>query len=694
MSDGPPGASPSIRHLYQRVHALEARVRDAVERFRASEPDADDRFRGLYISDTEVDRLLTTESVPPAPDAEAAAYVERVEAHADADEANGCELALRQLGRSFGLDGYDLELLLVVLAPELDPRFERLYAYLHDDVSRRRASAGLALALCGAPRGSGPERRRLGPASPLVAGDLLTFDELERPFLTRPLRIPDRVVAHLLGDDAPDTSIAPLLTTVPAAATGDVELLVNALNAGIKLIYVREAAPSAGASLAAAALQRVGLAAVTLDLSRLATVDDVQDLARHAAREARLRKGALVAGPVEAVADRGAHAVRAFGEADGTVVLTGARAWDPAWSHEVPFTVEATMGDDSERRRLWLDALEDDQLLDADPVAATQHFRLAPQQIHRAGRAARVSALATQRPLTPADLCAGARAQNGAGLDRLARRIEPRSSWDDLVLPASVSVQLRELVARVRQRDHVLDDWGMGATSSKGRGIKALFAGDSGTGKTMSAEVVARELGLDLYVIDLSTVVDKYVGETEKNLDRIFGEADRINGVLLFDEADALFGKRSEVKDAQDRYANVEVAYLLQRMEQFEGLAVLTTNLRSNLDEAFSRRLDALVDFPMPDEADRRRLWTHNLAGDAPQADDIDLRFLAAAFKLSGGSIRNVVLGAAFLAAEQNQPIAMADLIKATAREYRKLGHLCAEAEFGAYFALISSPRD
>src|SRR5205807_5666091 len=185
----------------------------------------------------------------------------------------------------------------------------------------------------------------------------------------------------------------------------------------------------------------------------------------------------------------------------------------------------------------------------------------------------------------------------------------------------------------------------------------ALFAGESGTGKTMSAEVVARDLGLDLYVIDLSTVIDKYIGETEKNLDRIFSEADRVNGVLLFDEADAIFGKRSEVKDSHDRYANVEVAYLLQRMELFDGLAVLTTNLRANVDEAFTRRLDAVVDFPMPEEPDRSRLWRQNLKPSMPQGDDIDLAFLARRFKLSGGNIKNITVTAAYLAAEDDRPV-------------------------------------
>jgi SpoVK/Ycf46/Vps4 family AAA+-type ATPase len=318
-------------------------------------------------------------------------------------------------------------------------------------------------------------------------------------------------------------------------------------------------------------------------------------------------------------------------------------------------------------------------------------FRLTPEQVHRAARAARQQAAAEDRPLGAADLHTGARSQNAAGLERLARRIEPEAGWDDLVLPDAVVAQLEDLTARARHRDLVLDAWRMGRRSSKGRGITALFAGDSGTGKTMSAEVVAGDLGLDLYVIDLSTVVDKYIGETEKNLDRIFVEADRVNGVLLFDEADAIFGKRSEVKDSHDRYANVEVAYLLQRMELFDGLAVLTTNLRSNVDEAFTRRLDTIVDFPMPEEDDRRRLWEKHLRPELPREDDIDLDFLARAFRLSGGNVRNIAVTAAYLAARHDRPVSMADLIRGTESEYRKLGHLCVEAEFGQYYRLLGS---
>jgi SpoVK/Ycf46/Vps4 family AAA+-type ATPase len=240
----------------------------------------------------------------------------------------------------------------------------------------------------------------------------------------------------------------------------------------------------------------------------------------------------------------------------------------------------------------------------------------------------------------------------------------------------------------------VLDVWKMAGPSARRRGLTALFAGPSGTGKTMAAEVLAGELGLDLYTVDLATVVDKYVGETEKNLDRIFAEAERINGVILFDEADALFGKRSEVSDAHDRYANVEVAYLLQRMELFEGIAILATNLRANLDEAFTRRLDTLVDFPEPEKEYRRLLWERSLGRDMPRAEDLDLGFLAQSFKLSGGAIRNITTAAAYAAAESARPLEMRDLVRATQREYLKLGRMVVESEFGPYYELLSEANN
>jgi len=369
-------------------------------------------------------------------------------------------------------------------------------------------------------------------------------------------------------------------------------------------------------------------------------------------------------------------------------VLTGRRGWDPGWARAAPLALDVRPPATEERVRLWAVTL-DGAAPELDLEAETAQFVLAPEQVARAAAAARIAAGLDGGEVTAEHVRAGARAQNAAGLERLARRIRPAVGWDDLVLPQRTLVELRELAARARHRDLVLGDWAMRPGGGRGRGVIALFAGDSGTGKTMSAEVIAGHLGLDLYTVNLATVVDKYVGETEKNLERIFAEAAHVNGVLLFDEADAIFGRRSEVRDAHDRYANIESAYLLQRMESFDGLAVLATNLRANLDEAFTRRLDAIVEFPMPDEAERRRLWDRCLGADLPRAGDLDLEFCAAAFELPGGSIRSIAVTAAYLAADACRPVGMVDLIHAVHREYRKLGRLSLEAEFGPYHHLV-----
>jgi hypothetical protein len=683
----------SARHLAGRLGLVADRVHLAVERRRVGDPDPDDRFRGLYVSEAQVDHLLGGGHGPllgPDPDGSAAARRASIEAGANAAEAAGDEVRLRRIARSFALEPLDVELLLVALAPDLDPRFERLYGYLHDDVSRRRASVGLALELSGVGEGSGAGRARLGPLAPLVAGGLLVVEDADRPFLTRALRVPDRVAAHLLGDATPDAAVEALATIAAAHDAAGTDALEGGLRAGARLAYVRERIGTAAVTLAARALGRVGPPPVVVDLGRLVPGDDPREAAAAAIREARLRGTGLVAGPLDVVAERGPGAVRAWAEAACPVVLHGSRGWDPTWSRSVPFILDPDLPSAAERRAVWLASLDGTASADLGAAVAALPFRLAPEGVARAAEAGRLAAAAAGRDLVVGDVAAGARAQNAAGLERLARRLEPRVTWSDLVLPPDVLEQLRELTGRARHRDLVLDEWGMARTSLKGRGVTALFAGDSGTGKTMSAEVIAGSLGLDLYVIDLSTIVDKYIGETEKNLDRVFTEADRVNGVLLFDEADAIFGKRSEVKDARDRYANVEVAYLLQRMEQFDGMAILTTNLRANVDEAFLRRLDAIVDFPLPEIDDRRRLWERNLSAGVPKADDIDLDFLARRFTLSGGNIRNIAVGAAYLAAEARRPLGMESLVRETAREYRKLGRLCVEAEFGPWFALVA----
>jgi SpoVK/Ycf46/Vps4 family AAA+-type ATPase len=321
-------------------------------------------------------------------------------------------------------------------------------------------------------------------------------------------------------------------------------------------------------------------------------------------------------------------------------------------------------------------------------------FRLSIRQIADAAEVARVAAAArgAQAPAST-DLDLGARRASSTRIGELATRLEPAYAWQDLVLPARQLEVLRSISSYLRHRDLVLSEWGYEQAVARDQGLKVLFAGESGTGKTMAGQVITHDLGLELFRIDLATVVSKYIGETEKNLDRIFRAATGSNAILFFDEADALFGKRSEVRDAHDRYANIEVAYLLQKMESYPGAVILATNFRQNMDDAFLRRLDFVIDFPFPEAGDRERIWRLLLPAPAPIEEDVDVAFLAAQFKLSGGGIRNASLAAAFLAAEDGGRIGMAHLVKGVALEYGKLGRLTLESDFERFHELIR-PRN
>ena len=320
-------------------------------------------------------------------------------------------------------------------------------------------------------------------------------------------------------------------------------------------------------------------------------------------------------------------------------------------------------------------------------------FRLSMGQIVEAAEVARLAAGARgEAGPTPSDLDLGSRQASSSRLGELASRLPPGYRWVDLVVPERQLELLQSISAYLRHRDRVLSDWGYDRSVARTQGLKVLFAGESGTGKTMAAQVLAAELGLEIFRVDLATIVSKYIGETEKNLDRIFGAADGSNAILFFDEADALFGKRSEISDSHDRYANIEVAYLLQKMEGYAGAVILATNYRRNIDDAFVRRLDFVIDFPFPEAEDRKRIWRLLLPEEAPLADDLDIDFLATQFKLSGGSIRNCSLSAAFQAADDEGVIGMRHLVRAVALEYGKQGRLTLEADFEHFHELIRTP--
>ncbi|MFF9911652.1 ATP-binding protein [Streptomyces sp. NPDC013457] len=714
------GDPAGLAHLWKRLARVELRVRDAVAARHATDPNPDDPYRGQYLTPEGAERLLSAPAAfHPGPGSAART--------ADAAPASAGS-RLRRLAEDFGLLPLDEELLLVALVPDVDARFEALYGYLNDDLTRRRPTIGLALELCGEPV-AGPGRFRFSAAAPLMRGGLLEITEPDRPLLSRTLRVPDRVAAHLLGHDEPDGRLAGLVDTgayAPGPYDETVLRVAAAAAPGTGPVHLRARGGDAGRA-AVEALTAAGRRPLVLDVSALTTDPEAARLPHLLATEARLSGGGIVVGPLEALEPERPERARWLRDlcaaAAGLPLIThGAKNWDPLWSRHSP--VPFTIGPPATGRRAaqWRQALTDAAaasvpsapsgvsgasgaagaapphplpvtLPDDDALeAAVASYRLDAEQVRKAATVAVRTAVAQRRPVVPQDLRTAVRAQNGAGLERLARRIDPAVGWDDLVLPPPTRRQLGELALRARHREQVLGRWRMRPGGGRGRGVIALFAGESGTGKTMSAEVVAAELGMELYVVDLSTVVDKYVGETEKNLERIFVEASEVNGVLLFDEADAIFGKRSEVKDAHDRHANVESAYLLQRMESFDGIAILTTNLRANLDEAFTRRIDVIADFPMPDARQRLALWDRCLGPEMPRGDDLDLQFCADRFELAGGSIRACAVTAAYLAAEAGRPLGMPQLASAVLQEYRKLGRLVLESEFGPWLRSEQTP--
>lgn len=674
-------SSPSVTHVRARVRILAERADALARARRAGDPRAADPLRGLAVTGADLDVgldpvILATGELEGA---------RRLVEHA-ADEAadGGVGLRLRQLARTSQLDDIDVDLLLTALVPELEPGAAPALAYLSGDPTAPRPTVGVALALLGLDVGDPSARIRLLPHGRLRRAGLLEVGPETGPLPRRALGAPDRLIGHLLGVDAPDPLVAPREISAVPLDGPDAQRLAAALRSGATLLHLRERPGGSAVSVAAGAAAALGVALLAVDARRIPT-EELSDVLQSALLEARLRGGPLVVGPVEVLEELGRGAVDRLAGHHWPVVLSGMASWDPRWTATLPLALEIGPPDDARRRAVWSGLLD----LDEDPTTAAAGLRLAPEDVARTTAAAHLRAAAEGRAPTLDDVVAAARALSGGPLEQQAARVRPAATFDDLVVTDRVLRRLRELTGRIRQAGRVLDEWGLRTAGRHDEGLTALFAGPPGTGKSMAAEALAADLGLDLWVIDLSSVVDKYVGETEKHLERIFSAAEASPGVLLFDEADALFGKRSGVSDARDRYANVEVSYLLQRLDRFTGLAILTTNLRSNLDDAFLRRFAALVDFPEPDAADRRRLWQASLGPKVPLATDVDLDALSKRFALTGGHIRTACLTAAHSARARGDELDMVDLIHGVVREYEKLGRVCSPQEFGPYYPWV-----
>ncbi|GIG41145.1 ATP-binding protein [Cellulomonas phragmiteti] len=617
-------------------------------------------FAGMYVGDEEVDALLAT--LPgldgPAPE-RVAPLRARLEPHVTAARValhawvRTGEDGLARACRYAGVRGVAAEVAAVLLAVDLHPQRQRLVAYVQDSVQLPRPTLAWVARVLG-----DDALRALAPRGPLVRAGLAVVGG-EGAWGTRMCGVAPRVAWAARGDDTLDPDVPPGTRLRPAADAGSdagargrgapapARPPADAPAGAGALLLVHGADPESRRQAAASALPGADLLVAPLPAS--------PDAWGAVVREATLRCAVLVV------------------EVDGRLAREDTEQLDRAPHLALVLASARELPLDCLPARPWREVhVRDGEADDVDwhrrtGGPAPAGVRLTREQLRLvAGPGAAAHPRAD-------DVAAGVRRLAGGHLDGVAARVHARRGWEDLVLPVTPTGQLHDLVARYRQRRTVFGSWGFPAVPSAG--VVALFAGPSGTGKTLAAEVVAADLGLDLYKVDLSAVVSKYIGETEKNLERVFSAAASGDMVLFFDEADALFGKRTDVASSHDRYANIEVAYLLQRLEVFDGLVILATNLQGNIDDAFWRRIAVSVTFTAPDEVERRRIWERVFPAAAP-VDDVDLDLLARRFKVTGGVIRNAALGAAFAAADEDGSITMARVVRALQRELVKLGHL------------------
>ncbi|MEO6925572.1 MAG: ATP-binding protein [Rhodanobacter sp.] len=610
----------------------------------------------------------------------------RAEADIDphGNDGSGHTSALATLTDRLGLSPFERDLLLLCIGMELDTRFPALCAQAQHDPGKPYPTFALAFAVL-----DQPSWDALSPQRPLRWWRLLEIHQPgAQPLIGAALAVDERVVNFVKGMNYLDDRLAPLLTplasvVLPASQQRVADEVLASLQHAPADVPLPVVQLLGGDSVSKQAIAQSVAAAFGMQAYRLlaevlpSATAEQETLLRLWQRESRLLPLALYldAAEVEHGGVSAALATRFLARAGGLVFADVREPLAGAATQAI--SVDVAKPTALEQRAAWQRLLGD--AAGAQPHHLAGHFDFNLGSIEQIAHTALAAGDAKPAALTQA-LWQGALARTRPALDQLAQRIEPKVGWDDLKLPDSEKQLLRQIADQVAQRSKVYDDWGFRARMNRGLSISALFAGESGTGKTMAAEVIAQELGLSLYRIDLSAVVSKYIGETEKNLRRLFDAAEDGGAILLFDEADALFGKRSEVKDSHDRYANIEVNYLLQRLESFRGLAILATNQKGALDSAFLRRLRFVVNFPFPGVAERRAIWGSVFPAQAGTGT-LDLDRLAR-LTLSGGSIHGIALNAAFLAAAAGVPIGMPLLLDAARAEYRKLDKPVNEADF------------
>lgn len=595
--------------------------------------------------------------------------------------------ALILLANNLGLSQFDRQVLALCLAMELDTRIAALCAKAQRDPGRPYPTFALAFALF-----DDPDWNALSSNGPLRHWRLLeTSQPGVQPLTAAALGIDERIVNYCKGLNYLDDRLVAFLDPLGVLPNHEplppsqqrvvdevLEWLRHANDGdGVPVVELMGHDTTSKRLIAGKVCRELGLNLHCLALKSLpGHSGDFETFTRLWQRESLLMPLALFL-EMEGAGEEEQVKLRRFLERIGGVVFLDLEEGRVETLRN-RFAFEVGKPTPEEQEQLW------GQVLTAQagelPARLAEQFSFNQDEIRRLARLALDETRQHPAPLAET-LWQACRAAARTGMEALARRIDAKATWEQLILPAEQKSLLRQISDQVKQRNRVYDDWGFRRQMNRGLGINALFAGESGTGKTMAAEVIANDLALDLYRIDLSSVVSKYIGETEKNLRKLFDAAEDSGAILFFDEADALFGKRSEVKDSHDRYANIEINYLLQRMEAYRGLAILATNMKSALDKAFMRRLRFIVDFPFPDFEQRREIWQKVFPPETPVAENLDYDRLAR-LNLTGGSIHNVALNAAFLAAREGGVVTMPLVLNAARTEFKKLERPAKESDF------------
>lgn len=702
-------------HISDELKWLDLSIRMLLIKQRKQQPgDPYEQLKGLVLSESEVYSLLDN-FVQPAHDHSVIKKVTEqlvqlesiIQKRLNLSSEKGVFLPLTYLSRVFGLTPFEDKCVVISLAVELDRKYEKLYAFLNDDVTCKNPTVDLAMKLlCATPEEKLTARMSFTPGSNLCRYLLKEEESTGSSLLLKALRLDDRIMRFLLNSEQIDDSIRaftevflPVEELTPLLSGQEVQEKIRAFTASDSVIFYFHGPCGTGKKLQIKHYCKYFKLPVLIVDLRMAGEQEqpLKKIIEKVVREAILHQAVLCFDNYQLLFEneRSRKNIGELFEAlkvfSGLIFLLADSFKKPVeFNNEYYFIdIEFNIPKDFERKRFWEYFSKGYSFsMGVDWGAIAGKFCFTPGQIRDALMTAKNMAewsSGKSGQIKIEELYKACYAQVRHNLGDKASRIESRYGWDDIILPPEQIKQLQNACNQVKYRHIVYGKWGFEEKLSYGKGLCVLFSGPPGTGKTMSAQVVAKELYLELYKIDLSQVVSKYIGETEKNLQQIFLEAQLSNAILFFDETDALFGKRSEVRDSHDRYANIETAYLLQKIEEYEGITILATNFIQNIDEAFMRRFNFIIEFPFPDKQYREKIWKSIFPEEAPLSDDIDFEFIASKFEVAGGNIKNIAVSAAFLAADASEPIGMKHIIAAAKYELNKIGKLLLKGDLGEY---------